>query len=73
MDKVERVARAICQARGQNPDADSGRGPMVTVTRQSSSHSTHYSQEQQAVPNWRTFETEAKVFIAAQEALADET
>jgi hypothetical protein len=73
MDKVERIARAISQARSENPDADSGRGPMVTAMKQSSSHSTHYSQEQQPVPNWRLSETEAQVFIAAQEALADES
>jgi hypothetical protein len=32
MDKIERVARAMCQARRKNPDGDSGRGPLETVT-----------------------------------------
>lgn len=70
MDKVERVARAICAARGDDPDSDSGRGPMVSVTKRHSAMSSSSSLERQELPNWRLCETEARVFIAAQAALA---
>ncbi|MCW3101530.1 MAG: hypothetical protein JWL77_7148 [Chthonomonadaceae bacterium] len=72
MDKIERVARAICAARGNNPDLDSGRGPMKAVERRTSAHSTFVEFGPEPRPNWREHETEAKVFIAAHEALADD-
>ena len=72
MDKTERVARAICRAKGQNPYADSGRGPMVTTQKRTSSMSTSYSYGPEALPNWRLYEAEAKVFIAAHEAMSHE-
>lgn len=65
MDKIERVARAMCAARGKNPDADSGTGALRTVRR-----GNLFTQDRDPIPNWRLSETEAQVFIAAQEALA---
>ncbi|RAK66365.1 hypothetical protein [Phenylobacterium kunshanense] len=64
MDKIERVARAICAARGKNPDGDSGTGALRTVRR-----GNLVTQDRDPIPNWRLSETDAKVFIAAQEAL----
>jgi hypothetical protein len=69
MDKIERVARAICEAKGKDPDSDSGRGQLMTVTRSSSAFAVSYSQEREALPNWRLFEADAAVFVAAHRAL----
>ncbi|MCK5911586.1 MAG: hypothetical protein KAG62_16690 [Caulobacter sp.] len=71
MDKLQRVARAICEARGVDPDAVSGEGPWVTRTR-SMGAAQSFSRERDAWPNWRLFETDARAFIAAHKALTDD-
>ena len=68
MHKIERVARAMCQAKGLDPDTDSGKGPMEVVT-SGSSMSTSYTQQRRPHPNWRLYEADATVFVAAHEAL----
>lgn len=66
MDKLERVARALCKAHGKDPDGESGRGGLHVVTRGNLT-----AQEQKPWPNWRLHEQDARAFIAAHEALAD--
>jgi hypothetical protein len=71
MEKIERVARAICQAYGKDPDMDSGRGKLRTVVKQTSAMSKMITEEQESRPNWCEFELEARAFMAAHEALSD--
>jgi len=71
MDKLERVARAICEANGLKPDADTGKGPLQTVIKHHSELSQSYTQERVFYPNWHDFRTKAAEFIAAQAALAE--
>jgi hypothetical protein len=73
MDKIERVPRAICLAKESDTDSNCGRGPLVTVTRSSSPMAVSYTQWRQPLPNWRTFEAEASVFVAAHHALTEAT
>lgn len=56
-ERIERVARAICEAAGENPDADwrMGNGVMLTV----------YDPNPQT---WRRFVKQATAAIAAMEA-----
>jgi hypothetical protein len=72
MDKIERVARAMCQARRKNPDGDSGRGPLETVTRRTGLSSS-ITQERHPRPNWLDYEEDAAVFVAAYEAITAES
>lgn len=69
MDKLERVARAICRAKGKDPDVDSGNGRLIAVTKRTSSFSTVSSQEREPQSNWTLFMDEARVFVAAHDAL----
>jgi hypothetical protein len=72
MDKIEKVARAMCIARGTDPDADSGRGPIGTTRLGRSAMATSYSFGPQPLANWPTCEEEAKVFVAAHAAPAND-
>jgi len=56
MDKIERVARAVCEANGYNPDE------IVEACEDDF--------EFDGQPTWRKFEREARIFIAAQAALS---
>lgn len=71
MDRLERVARAICEANGKDPDGDCGQGKWVTRTGRAGG-AQYMSRQREAMPNWRLFEAEARVFVAAHAALADE-
>ena len=71
MDRLERVARAICEARGKDPEGDCGQGSWVTRSGVAGG-AQFMSREQEAMPNWQLFETEARVFVAAHAALVDE-
>lgn len=57
MDRVEKVARAICAAHGHDADETL----KVDVFDEDSAFS--------GKPHWRKFEKDARAFIAAQEAL----
>lgn len=60
MEKVEKVARAICAANGDEPDK--------TLKADVFDVDSPFNGK----PYWRKYEKEARVFLAAQEALAAE-
>jgi hypothetical protein len=70
VDKVERVARAMCQSNGLNPDADTGKGQMETVITRSTTMSKSIEYRPKPHPHWYDFRVKAAEFIAAHEALA---
>jgi hypothetical protein len=61
--RVERVARALCQADGKDPDKDITTGRMEVVR-------THNTATQREVtePQWKGYEPEAVRFLAAFDA-----
>jgi len=67
MDKIERVARALCLARGRAPDEDSGKGKLRAVPLDGSSGG--FAQARDPAPNWQDFGRDARVFVAAYEAV----
>jgi hypothetical protein len=63
--RIERVARALCQAAGKEPDAEhqtneveAKLGPVATL-------------DNKRIPNWQDYMTEAKKFVAAFDALQE--
>lgn len=64
MDRVERVARAMCKADGEDPDhlihADMESGPGSGF------------EHQKRVLNWTNYEREARLFLAALDATKTE-
>ncbi|MDB5422263.1 MAG: hypothetical protein JWR59_2210 [Brevundimonas sp.] len=66
-EQLERVARAICAARGHNPDelAEGSKDDFLNPQHNGlyGLHSAHSG------PAWETFAQEAAVFIAASKAL----
>jgi hypothetical protein len=62
--RIERVARAICQADGKDPSADHETNEYeVTKTE------TSYQREPKRIPNWQGYVKEATKFVAAVDAL----
>jgi hypothetical protein len=60
MDKIEKVARAICTANGHDPDETM---KADVFDEDAAFHGKPY---------WRKFEKDARIFIAAQEAFTSE-
>lgn len=60
--RVERVARALCQADGKDPDALS-LGKMVSERPGSA-----FVRRQETFPSWKNYEEEARRFIRAFDA-----
>jgi hypothetical protein len=58
MDRVERVARAMCKADGENPDH------MMEI-------GTDTSIEQREKRNWTNYERQARLFLAGLDALKE--
>ena len=64
-EAIERVARALCEAEGQDPDKLLGTG--LTETVQIGETTTEVPKTK---PNWSVFEKDARKFLAALEAAA---
>jgi len=64
-EAIERVARALCEAGGQDPDKLLGTG--LTETIQVGDSTTEVPKTR---PNWSVFEKDARKFLAALEAAA---
>jgi hypothetical protein len=62
--RIERVARALCQVDGKDPDGEHPTGKQESVRAGNAFHLVNKS-----IPNWRVYETEAKKFVAAFDAL----
>jgi hypothetical protein len=67
-DRIERVARAMCQANGGNPDGQVPTGETERVTTSSSPLHTSTEEQPVTVPAWKKYEQEARRFIAAFDA-----
>ena len=67
MDRVERIARAMCMADGDDPDKLIGAG-METVPIGSSGS----ERREKAVHNWTSYERQARLFLAALDAVQAE-
>jgi hypothetical protein len=62
-ERVERVARAICNAEGKNPDEMVPRGHMENI------HVRRGGARREATaPAWKSYEQEARRFLAAFDA-----
>jgi hypothetical protein len=66
-DRLERVARALCQVEGVNPDGTYQTGEMETVQ----PHPGMVTYQPVIAQNWKKFEKDAHRFIAAYEALRE--
>jgi hypothetical protein len=60
--RIECVARALCQADGKNPNAEH-------QTHETTRVGAAYQFGPKSIPNWYDYATEAKKFVAAFEAL----
>ena len=58
MDRVERVARAMCKADGEDPDHMMETGKEIAV-------------EQKQKWNWTNYERQARLFLAALDAVKE--
>lgn len=63
--RIERVARALCQEDGKDPDTEHPTGKQETVRAGSGA----FHQVNKNIPNWQDYVTEAKKFVAAFDAL----
>lgn len=63
---VERVARALCQADGKDPDATYQTRKMICVRLPNG-----FEQRPEELPNWTTNVEEARRFVAAFNAMND--
>ncbi len=70
MDKIERVARAICQAKGERPDEIID-GPIEAVTMPMAGGGVVYTTGPRPIPKWSEYIAQAKVFVAAYEAMTE--
>lgn len=61
--RIERVARALCEADGKDPEEDYLTGRTLTTRTRNS-----VSQKSETVPRWQTYHNEAKRFVAALDA-----
>ena len=66
-DRIERVARAMCQADGNNPDEQVPTAEREIVT---SSGPMHRDQAV-IVSRWKTYEQKARRFVAALDAAGE--
>ena len=62
--RIERVARALCQADGKNPNAEH-----QTHENETTRVGAAYQIGPKSIPNWYDYATEAKKFVAAFDAL----
>jgi hypothetical protein len=63
--RIERVARALCQVDGTDPDGEHPTATQETVRAASGAfHTVNVN-----IPNWQRHKTEAKHFVAAFDAL----
>jgi hypothetical protein len=67
MDGVERVARALCQADGKNPDEQVATGETEVLINSGPLHERHTPQSVTQA-RWKTYKQEAQRFIAAFDA-----
>jgi hypothetical protein len=62
--RIERVARAICQAEGEDPDAEH-----LTHENETTRVGGAFERRQRSIPNWQDYVKEATKFVAAFDAL----
>jgi|HubBroStandDraft_6_1064221.scaffolds.fasta_scaffold207909_4 hypothetical protein len=62
--RIERVARAICQAEGEDPDAEH-----LTHENETTRVGAAYQFGPKSIPNWHDYKKEATKFVAAFDAL----
>jgi hypothetical protein len=65
-DRIERVARALCQADGRDPDRSIETGQWETVA-----SGGHQTQRPVTLRGWKVYEKNAKQFVAALDAALD--
>jgi len=65
-DRIERVARALCQADGRDPDRSIETGQWETVL-----SGGHQTQRPVTLRGWKVYEKDAKRFVAALDAALD--
>jgi hypothetical protein len=65
-DRIERVARALCQADGRDPDRSIETGQWETVV-----SGGHQTQRPAMLRGWNVYEKDAKQFVAALDAALD--
>jgi hypothetical protein len=65
-DRIERVARALCQADGRDPDRSIETGQWETVV-----SGGHQTQRPVTLQGWKVYEKDAKQFVAALDAALD--
>ncbi len=66
LDRIERVARALCQADGRDPDRSIETGQWETVV-----SGGHQTQRPVTLRGWNVYEKNAKQFVAALDAALD--
>jgi hypothetical protein len=62
--RIERVARSICQAEGEDPDAEH-----LTHQNETTRVGTAFEFGPKRIPNWQGYVKEATKFVAAFDAL----
>jgi hypothetical protein len=62
--RIERVARAICLAEGEDPDAEH-----LTHEHETTKVGATHQRGPKSIPNWRDYVKEATKFVAAFDAL----
>ena len=72
MDKIERVARTICQAKGERPDQIID-GPIESKTETLPGGNVVHSMGPRPIPKWPEYVEQAKVFVAAHDAMTEST
>lgn len=66
-DRLERVARALCQVEGTDPDSPYQTGDMETVQ----PHPGMVTYQPVTAPSWKKYEKDARRFIAAYDVLRE--
>jgi hypothetical protein len=66
LDRIERVARALCQADGRDPDRSIETGQWETVV-----SGGHQTQRPVTLRGWKVYEKDARQFVAALDAALD--
>jgi hypothetical protein len=62
--RIECVARAICKAEGEDPDAEH-----LTHENETTRVGAAYQSGPKSIPNWQDYKKEATKFVAAFDAL----
>jgi len=65
--RIERVARALCEADGKDPDGKRQTGERETMPRGSG-----FAMAYKEISNWQDYEDAARKFIAAFDALKND-